>query len=665
MDIKKFGSLTRNTKGQEQIREVAGRVADKLSQIGGNTKLAAAQKSTTVDSIFSNAIDKKNEDFANSIGQNLFEIDATGLSEEDKKLREAQSELITAFADVDGNGSVSRVEAENLAALDGEAGISQADIDKLYESLDIGSDATIDELLDAIDEILNPTAEGDKDVKGINLENSGVKQNDDGTFSVEVERYGSSVDGRNANSTLYNIIGNAYPDLSEEDRDAVLNQIADMNNIENVNLIYAGQDIKLPVIGHDENGKIQFSDTAKEAEAAQDGVGEEKVLYGDQSGYHIQVTNEDGSVTTFTRGYDGTESAKTTTSADGRESRTELSDGSVHTYNYDEDKKLSSLTVENADGSSKEYEFTDENYREGHPTKITTTNADGSYSIEERTYNEEGKIETTTTTNYDAEGNEVGTETFDAASEEAYNNLLNQLNSESDIKERASLLNTALTGEYGISAQQKADLINEVLGGMNVEGDAHLYVKGNDDSANALRTNINSVIAGLNDEEFMAFADQFKKSYGESLNEFMGQTSNNSEVNQNYVDRIVGLYSNAGSNLSAVMEAFPITESVQELLKGDVETEKIQAILEGTIANVEYEGNDLKVDNMAGKITSKSKLCDLLDDDSYSPAQKAYILSQIDPAELTAYIRDINKNSNEEKYLTQILGLIANVSVDA
>ena len=158
MDIKKFGSLTRNTKGQEQIREAAGRVADKLSQIGGNTKLAAAQKSTTVDSIFSNAIDKKNEDFANSIGQNLFEIDATGLSEEDKKLREAQSELITAFADVDGNGSVSRVEAENLAALDGEAGISQADIDKLYESLDIGSDATIDELLDAIDEILNPTA---------------------------------------------------------------------------------------------------------------------------------------------------------------------------------------------------------------------------------------------------------------------------------------------------------------------------------------------------------------------------------------------------------------------------------------------------------------------------------------------------------------------------
>lgn len=59
MDIKKFGSLTRNTKGQEQIREAAGRVADKLSQIGGNTKLAAAQKSTTVDSIFSNAIDKK------------------------------------------------------------------------------------------------------------------------------------------------------------------------------------------------------------------------------------------------------------------------------------------------------------------------------------------------------------------------------------------------------------------------------------------------------------------------------------------------------------------------------------------------------------------------------------------------------------------------------
>ena len=94
-------------------------------------------------------------------------------------------------------------------------------------------------------------------------------------------------------------------------------------------------------------------------------------------------------------------------------------------------------------------------------------------------------------------------------------------------------------------------------------------------------------------------------------------------------------------------------------------TEKIQAILEGTIANVEYEGNDLKVDNMAGKITSKSKLCDLLDDDSYSPEQKAYILSQIAPAELTAYIRDINMNSNEEKYLKQILGLIANVSVDA
>lgn len=576
---------------------------------------------------------------------------------------------LAALMDADGDGTISDVEFEAAARGSGSGNVQQfdaPDIDELYNNIDIADEEQLEALTTEINAILAELApEAEQEVKGINLENSGVKQNDDGTFSVEVERYGSSVDGRNANSTLYGIIGNAYPDLSTEDREAVLNQIAEMNGIEDVNLIITGQEIKLPVIRHDDDGNIQFFEKAEEAEEAENtedndsSAGEEKVLYGDGNGYHIQVTNEDGSITTFTRAYDGTESAKTTTSADGSQKQTVYADGRTDTYTY-EDGQLSSLTVKESDGTTKEYEYADANYREGHPTTIKTTNSDGTYSIETRTYNEDGSVASKDIQNYDAEGQAIETENSES---EIYNDLLSQLNSEADIKERASLLNTALSGDYGLSAQQKADLINEVLGGMNVEGDAHLYVKDNSDIANDLRTNINSVISQLSDEELVDFAQQFATSYGASLNDFMGQTKDNSDVNIAYVDRLVDLYSNAGSNLNTVLATFPITESVQELLKGDTETSKVQEILEGTLDNIQYEGGDLKVDNMAGKITSKSDLCDLLDDSSYTDEQKAYILSQLTPADLTAYIRDINSNSNEEKYLTQVLNLIAKASV--
>lgn len=648
----KFGQLTAAKK--EDIKAIVQDAQDKATS-------RQSVNTSNVNSIFNN-----NETDGNKNSTANVAIAMAGGQDALNELSEKQIKeyaTLAALMDADGDGTISDEEFEAAARGSGSGNVQQfdaPDIDELYNSIDIADEEQLEALTEEINAILADLApEAAQEVKGINLENSGVKQNDDGTFSVEVERYGSSVDGRNANSTLYGIIGNAYPDLSTEDREAVLNQIAEMNGIEDVNLIITGQEIKLPVISHDDDGNIQFSEKAEEAENTEDNdssVGEEKVLYGDQNGYHIQVTNEDGSITTFTRAYDGTESAKTTTSADGSQKQTVYADGRTDTYNY-EDGQLSSLTVKESDGTTKEYEYADANYREGHPTTIKTTNSDGTYSIETRTYNEDGSVASKDIQNYDAEGQAIETE-----NSEIYNDLLSQLNSEADINERASLLNTALSGDYGLSAQQKADLINEVLGGMNVEGDAQ-YVKGNKDIANDLRTNINSVITQLSDEELVDFAQQFATSYGASLNDFMGQTKDNSDVNIAYVDRLVDLYSNAGSNLNTVLETFPITESVQELLKGDTETSKVQEILEGTLDNIQYEGGDLKVDNMAGKITSKSDLCDLLDDSSYTDEQKAYILSQLNPADLTAYIRDINSNSNEEEYLTQVLKLIADASV--
>lgn len=652
----KFGQLTAAKK--EDIKAIVQDAQDKATS-------RQSVNTSNVNSIFNN-----NETDGNKNSTANVAIAMAGGQDALNELSEKQiKEYVTlaALMDADGDGTISDVEFEAAARGSGSGNVQQfdaPDIDELYNNIDIADEEQLEALTTEINAILAELApEAEQEVKGINLENSGVKQNDDGTFSVEVERYGSSVDGRNANSTLYGIIGNAYPDLSTEDREAVLNQIAEMNGIEDVNLIITGQEIKLPVIRHDDDGNIQFFEKAEEAEEAENtedndsSAGEEKVLYGDGNGYHIQVTNEDGSITTFTRAYDGTESAKTTTSADGSQKQTVYADGRTDTYNY-EDGQLSSLTVKESDGTTKEYEYADANYREGHPTTIKTTNSDGTYSIETRTYNEDGSVASKDIQNYDAEGQAIETE-----NSEIYNDLLSQLNSEADINERASLLNTALSGDYGLSAQQKADLINEVLGGMNVEGDAQYYVKGNKDIANDLRTNINSVITQLSDEELVDFAQQFATSYGASLNDFMGQTKDNSDVNIAYVDRLVDLYSNAGSNLNTVLETFPITESVQELLKGDTETSKVQEILEGTLDNIQYEGGDLKVDNMAGKITSKSDLCDLLDDSSYTDEQKAYILSQLNPADLTAYIRDINSNSKEEKYLTQVLKLIADASV--
>lgn len=148
---------------------------------------------------------------------------------------------LAALMDADGDGTISDEEFEAAARGSGSGNVQQfdaPDIDELYNSIDIADEEQLEALTEEINAILADLApEAAQEVKGINLENSGVKQNDDGTFSVEVERYGSSVDGRNANSTLYGIIGNAYPDLSTEDREAVLNQIAEMNGIEDVNLI--------------------------------------------------------------------------------------------------------------------------------------------------------------------------------------------------------------------------------------------------------------------------------------------------------------------------------------------------------------------------------------------------------------------------------------------
>ncbi|MCR5260912.1 MAG: hypothetical protein K6C94_03665 [Candidatus Gastranaerophilales bacterium] len=210
------------------------------------------------------------------------------------QVQKAQYQLLSAFADTDGDNSITKDEVTALDLTE-DGVISQEDIDQIYEELGIGTDASVDELLDAIDEILEAkeateaaktgstspaTATGStaaaaatdavkpEDIKGINLENSGVVPHVDAngnvTFTVQVEAWGTQADGRQANDCLTRIISNAYPDATAAEKQAIMSQICSMNpQIQDPNLIYTNDTLKLPVVNRDENGQIQFAESTK------------------------------------------------------------------------------------------------------------------------------------------------------------------------------------------------------------------------------------------------------------------------------------------------------------------------------------------------------------------------------------------------------------------
>ena len=176
-----------------------------------------------------------------------------------------------------------------------------------------------DEETSSVDEEYNGDSQN-YDGEGIEgFENTtGLIDNGDGTYSVEVQEWGSdALDGNEyANDALSRIIANYYPDVEmySEEYDKVLEEIMSRNEqITDPNLIHTGDKIELPVPEYDENGAITGFKTLEEVQGtteSQEAEETDETVQGTTESQDAEETDEiTGEITT-----DGTEIADEITS---------------------------------------------------------------------------------------------------------------------------------------------------------------------------------------------------------------------------------------------------------------------------------------------------------------------------------------------------------------
>ena len=169
--------------------------------------------------------------------------------------------------------------------------ISDETIEKIYNVLasgdldgpDNGADS-MGALKDAISSVVSEYNGDSQNYDGEGIEGfentTGLIDNGDGTYSVEVQEWGSdALDGNEyANDALSRIIANYYPDVEmySEEYDKVLEEIMSRNEqITDPNLIHTGDKIELPVPEYDESGAITGFKTHEEVQADNESKEEE------------------------------------------------------------------------------------------------------------------------------------------------------------------------------------------------------------------------------------------------------------------------------------------------------------------------------------------------------------------------------------------------------
>ncbi len=434
---------------------------------------------SALNSIFNN---KKYDGESNSV-QNLAMTLAGGadkfndLSESEVK----QYVATAALMDTNHDGVVDEGEFNSIKGKSGVENTQQInarDIEKLINE-EVFSENSYSELMTEINQILGDVSgtEEASDKKGISTKATGVQYNDEtGEYSVNVEKYRSGKvqdDGeggkRYPNGTFWGMVTNAYPEIDEADKEKVYDMIGEMNGFDwKTHTLMPGDNLKLPILEYDENGKVtgykKAEETDKKEETSNDKkeTGSTAKMVGNR-GYEAdyEIKNEDGSVTKFTvkAGQDPVpENAKTVSTDkvndDGQMQRTTETDGKKQEFLYSGDKV------------------------DGKPVSIKTTNADGSYSVETRTY-ENGAVASKEVKEYDAQGNLVNTTTEEAktaaetetkeATDEEYKSWSAKLSSElktaienGDMKQIEDSFNRLLDGD-ALSDAQKSQMFMEIL----------------------------------------------------------------------------------------------------------------------------------------------------------------------------------------------------------
>lgn len=256
------------TKSLENIKKAANELktaqSSAANSASSSTSIFSMGGSSTSVSAFENA------DFAEALSGKK--------AEELSDLEKAQYELISAMADKDGDGKVSKTEIQGLDS-DNSGKIDQTDIDAMFAELGLGSDSSIDDLLDAVDSILtseeNPVEEATIAAK------SGATYNkEDGTYSLKVEDYRDGKvqdDGeggkRYPNGSYWGMVTNAYPNVSEADKEKVYDMIGEMNGFDwKTHNLYTGDEIKLPILEYDKDGNVTGYHKSEKIEEKQQGT---------------------------------------------------------------------------------------------------------------------------------------------------------------------------------------------------------------------------------------------------------------------------------------------------------------------------------------------------------------------------------------------------------
>ena len=232
--------------------------------------------------------------------------------------------------------------------------ISGETIEKIYNVLasgdldgpDNGADS-MGALKDAISSVVSEYNGDSQNYDGEGIEGfentTGLIDNGDGTYSVEVQEWGSdALDGNEyANDALSRIIANYYPDVEmySEEYDKVLEEIMSRNEqITDPNLIHTGDKIELPVPEYDENGAITGFKTLEEVQ-------------GTTESQEAEETDETVQGTTESQEAEETdETVQGTTESQEAEETDEIA-GEIDTDETEEDT-TNQGSVENADGEA-------------------------------------------------------------------------------------------------------------------------------------------------------------------------------------------------------------------------------------------------------------------------------------------------------------------------
>lgn len=259
-----FGNLT--TAGRKKLEQAA----NQIKQSGTDKGISIGSKSASVESIFSGSTSEIS-------GKELIEALSGSKVDDLGKAQKAQYDLIAALSDADGDGKITQKE---LSALDlsGDGKIAQDDINSLYSQLGLGTTASIDQLMNEINGILNDTdVEESTNKAAIPSKSGAVYDSKTGEYSLTVETYRDGRvqdDGeggkRYPNGSLWGIVTNAYPNVSEGEKEKVYKMMAEVNGWDEgweKHGLYTGDKVKLPILEFDSNGNVSGYKAANKVEA--------------------------------------------------------------------------------------------------------------------------------------------------------------------------------------------------------------------------------------------------------------------------------------------------------------------------------------------------------------------------------------------------------------